>query len=95
MNKETMEIVKYINKMFIKIKETSKMLNGNTDVDGGFFGYIEDCIFDIILVCLRPVIGNKLTEDEFNNLAVEIMYAADENELNGIMQVVKNQKQKD
>ena len=81
MNKETMEIIKYANKMFIKIKETSRILNGNTDADDGVFGYIEDCIFNVILICIRPVVGNNLTEDELNNLAVEIMYV-NKNELN-------------
>lgn len=94
MNKETIEILKYANKMFIKIKKTSKMLNGNTDADDGVFGYIEECIFNIILICLSPVIGNNLTEDELNNLAVEIMYA-NKNELNCIIQAVKDQRWKD
>lgn len=94
MNKETMEIIKYANKMFIKIKETSRILNGNTDADDGVFGYIEDCIFNVILICIRPVVGNNLTEDELNNLAVEIMYA-NKNELNCIILAVKNQMWKD
>ena len=94
MNKETIEILKYANKMFIKIRETSRMLNGITDADNGVFGYIEECIFNIIFICLSPVIVNNRTEDEFIDLASIIMYA-DENKLDCIIQAVKNQMWKD
>ena len=78
------KFLEYANEAGRKIREIMRLVCGSECMDEGLICDVFYRIGDMLEIYLSPIVGKETGSDELVNMAVQIMYA-EENEIDGLI----------